>query len=103
MSLYNRQMNDETKSPESLEPVNVEKLMANFSDYTIAELVLEIKQLREKVDYEQKVVAAKEFKLTKAEEQVKLLQGRINSIMPILNGEADICIDCEAVKEEEDK
>jgi hypothetical protein len=103
MSLYNRQMNDETKSPEPLEPVNVEKLMANFSDYTIAELVLEIKQLREKVEYEQKVVAAKEFKLTKAEEQLELLKGRINTTITVLNGESDICLDCEAVKEKEDK
>ena len=103
MSLYNRQMNDETKNPEPLEPVNVEKLMANFSDYTIAELVLEIKQLREKVEYEQKVVAAKEFKLTKAEEQLELLKGRINTTITVLNGESDICLDCDAVKEEENK
>ena len=80
-------MNNETKSPEPLEPVNVEKLMANFSDYTIAELVLEIKQLREKVDYEQKVVAAKEFKLSKAEKLIEDLERKINTSITVLNGD----------------
>ena len=82
---------------ETLEPVDVEKLLANFSDYTIAELVMEIKQLREELAQEKKVVAAKEFKLTKTEEQLELLKGRINTTITVLSGESDVCIDCEEI------
>jgi len=96
-------MNDKS---DDLEPLNVEKLMAQFSDFTIAELVLEIKELREKLEQEKKVCAAKEFKLQKTEEELETLSGRINTSITVLNGDSDICIDCEAVKEpdkEEDK
>jgi len=91
-------MNDKS---DDLEPLNVEKLMAQFSDFTIAELVLEIKEGREKLEHEQKVCAAKEFKLQKAEEELETLRGRINTSITVLGGESDICIDCEAVKEPE--
>jgi len=94
-------MNDKS---DDLEPLNVEKLMAQFSDFTIAELVLEIKELRETIEQEKKVCAAKEFKLQKAEELIEILEGRINTVTTVLSGESDICIDCDAVKEpEEDK
>lgn len=94
-------MNDKT---DELEPISTEKLLAEFSDFTIAELVLEIKEGREKLEYEQKLCAAKEFKLQKAEELIVVLEGRINTTITVLSGDSDICIDCEAIKEpEEDK
>ncbi|MGI9571094.1 MAG: hypothetical protein ACR2PH_15475 [Desulfobulbia bacterium] len=100
MRLYNKQMNDDTQ--EALEPVNVEKLFTEFSDHSVAELMVTIQELRDKVEHEQKLNAAKEFKLQKAEEELALLNGRINSVTTILEGDADICIDCEAVKEQKD-
>ena len=93
-------MNDE--KPEGLEPVDVAKLVEEFSDHSIAELMLTVKKLRERVEHEQKVGAAKEFKLQKAEEELELLRGRINTTITVLNGESDICIDCEAVNKPED-
>jgi hypothetical protein len=101
MNLYNKHMNDTNQ--DTLEPVNVDKLFTEFSDTSLAELMLTVKELREKLEYEQKLVAAKEFKLTKAEELIETLEGRINSVTTILAGESDVCIDCEAVKEQEDK
>ena len=100
MRLYNKQMNDETQK--DLEPVDVGKLVEEFSDHSIAELMLSIKELREKVDYEVKLREAREFKLQKAEELIEVLQGRINTSITVLSGESDICIDCEAVKKPED-
>lgn len=91
-----------TENPDALEPLNVEELMAQFSDFTIAELILEIKELREAIEQEKKVSAAKEFKLQKAEELIEVLEGRINTVTTVLSGESDICIDCDAVKEPED-
>ena len=76
MNQYNKHMNDTT---DNLEPLNVEKLMAQFSDFTIAELVLEIKEGREKLDHEQKLCAAKEFKVQKLELEVEKLTTRINN------------------------
>lgn len=87
-----------------LEPVDIEKIFLEFSDHSLAELMLTIKDLREQRDHEQKVNAAKEFKLQKAEEELETLRGRINTSTAILQGESDICIDCEAVKDkDEDK
>lgn len=91
-----------TDQHEILEPVDVEKLLANFSDYTIAELVMEIKQLREDLAQEKKVTAAKEFKLAKTEKELETLQGRINTASTVLSGESDICIDCEEIKERDE-
>jgi hypothetical protein len=42
------------------------------------------------------------FHRQKAEEELAKLTGRINSSVAILNGEADICIDCEAVKKDKE-
>jgi len=100
MKLYNKQMNDDTQ--ETLEPVDMEKLFVEFSDTSIAELMMIVRELREKIAHEQKISAAKEFKLTKAEELIETLEGRINSVTTILEGDADICIDCDAVKEHKD-
>ena len=87
---------------QDLEPVNIEKIFSEFSDHSIAELMLTIKELREQRDHEQKVNAAKEFKLQKAEELIVVLEGRINSASTVLSGDSDICIDCEAVKEQDE-
>ena len=93
-------MND--KKPEELEPVDVSKLVEEFADHSIAELMLSIKELREQLDHEQKVSAAKEFKLNKAEELIEILEGRINTSITVLGGESDECIDCDVIKSEED-
>jgi len=77
-------MNDTTAA--ELEPISTEKLLAEFSDFTIAELVLEIKEGREKLEHEQKVCAAKEFKLNKAEIEIEELTTRINNATEALHG-----------------
>ena len=65
---------------QDLEPVNIEKIFSEFSDHSIAELMLTIKELREQRDHEQKV----------------------NGASTVLSGDSDICIDCEAVKEQDE-
>lgn len=90
-----------TDQHEILEPVDVEKLLANFSDYTIAELAMEIKQLREELAQEKKITAAKEFKLVKTEEELEKLNGRINTANTVLSGESDICIDVAKAQDED--
>lgn len=92
-----------TDQYETLEPVDIEKLFAEFSDHSLAELMLTVKELREKLEHEQKVNAAKEFKLDRAEEELEKLNGRINTANTVLNGESDICIDCDAVKEQDEE
>lgn len=81
--MYNKHMNDTT---DKLPPVDVVELLNNFSDFTIAELAMEITRLREKLEHEKKLVAAKEFKLQKAEEQIELLTTRINTATAALSG-----------------
>ena len=85
MSIYNKHMNDTTT--DELQPIATEKLLAEFSDFTIAELVLEIKEGREKLEYEQKLCAAKEFKIQKAGLEIEELTTRINSATLALNGD----------------
>ena len=89
---------EETK----LEPVNVEALFSEFSDSSLAELMMTIKDLRQSLDHEKKAHSFDELKLKKAEEQIEILTGRINSVVPILKGEADVCINCEAVREDKE-
>ncbi len=86
MKLYNTRMN--TKADE-LEPVNVEELLAHFSDYTIAELVMEIKQLREDLAQEKKVCAAKQFKCERVEKELEELTTRINTARSHLRGDPE--------------
>lgn len=85
-----------------LEPVDVKELMAEFAEMSFADLVLEVKDLRDALEAEKKAHHASQFNRTKAEEELEKLKGRINSATTVLNGEADICIDCEAVKPKED-
>ena len=84
---------------DELEPVNIAKALEEFSDHTIAELVLTIKDLRNELEQERKAHSYDERQIILANEEIEKLKGRINSAATILNGEADICIDCEAVKE----
>lgn len=79
-------MNDET---DELQPIAAEKLLAEFSDYTIAELVLEIKELRGAIEQEKKISAAKQFKCEKAEEALEELTTRINTARANLRGDTE--------------
>ena len=90
-------------SNQELEPVDVKELMAEFAEMSFADLVLEVKDLRDALELEKKAHQACQFNRTKAEEELAKVKGRINSATTILNGEADICIDCEAVKKHTDK
>lgn len=73
---------EETK----LEPVNVEALFSEFSDSSLAELMMTIKDLRQSLDHEKKAHSYDELKLKKAEEQIELLTTRINTATHALNG-----------------
>jgi len=77
MSLYNKHMNDTTT--DELEPISPEKLFTEFSDFSIAELIMEIKEGRDKLEHEIKLCAAKEFKVQKLELEVEKLTTRINN------------------------
>ena len=81
---------------------DIRNLLEEFSDFSLAELVLEIKELRDNLEQEKKSHAADEFARTKAEEKIAVLEGRIKAAATILNGEADVCIDCAAVNEMKD-
>lgn len=88
-----------TMTDDILEPVNIAKVLEEFSDHTIAELALTIKDLRKELEHEKKAHSFDERQVILANEEIEKLTGRINSAATILNGEADICIECEAVKE----
>lgn len=92
-------MSDDNKE---LEPVDIGEMMAEFADMSFSDLILEVKDLRDQLEAEKKAHHASQFNRTKAEEELEKLKGRINSSVAILNGEADICIDCDAVKPKED-
>ena len=79
-------MNDET---DELQPLAVEKLLGEFSDFTIAELVLEVKELREALGQEKKVSAAKQYKCERAEKELEELTTRINTARSHLRGDAE--------------
>ena len=93
-------MNDKT---EELEPVDIKALMAEYAEMSFTDLIMEVKELQDRLEAEKKSHAACAFGRKKAEEELEKLTGRINSVTTILNGEADICIDCEAVKEHKEK
>ena len=80
-------MNDTTI--DELEPVSTEKLLSEFSDFTIAELVLEITELREAVELEKKISAAKQFKCERVEKELEELTTRINTARAHLRGDAE--------------
>ena len=92
-----------TDNTQELEPIDIKTLMAEFAEMSFADVVLEMKDLRDRLEAEKKSLAACQFARKKAEDQIEVLTGRINSVTTILNREADICIDCEAVKEHKEK
>ena len=72
---------------DDLEPVDVETLLAEFSDHTIAELVLEIHELRKKLEQEKKAHAVDEHHRQKAEEKIEELEGVISNAVTVLQNE----------------
>lgn len=99
--LYTSKMNDTTHTDE-LAPVDVKALMAEYAEMSFADLVLEMKDAKDALEHEKKAHSYDERLLRKAEEELTLLRGRIGASTKILNGDADICIDCSAVKEPEE-
>lgn len=74
---------------ENLEPVPVEKLFADFADFTIAELILEIKEGREALEREKKAHAVDEFARGKLEIACEDLRARIQGAELALSGQAE--------------
>ncbi len=74
---------------DDLEPVNVEKLIADFSDFTVAELVIEITELRTALEQEKKISAAKQYKCERVEKELEELTTRINTARIHLRGDAE--------------
>ena len=95
-------MTDPTHT-EELEPIDVKALMAEYAEMSFADLVLEMKDAKDALELEKKAHSYDERLLRKAEEELELLRGRIDASTKILNGEADICIDCDAVKDREER
>ena len=87
---------------QELEPVDIKALMAEYAELSFADLVLEVKDLKTALENEKKAKESMAFHRQKAEEELAKLTGRINSSVAILSGEADICIDCEAVKRDKE-
>ena len=63
---------------EELEPVEVAELLEKFSDFTLAELVLEIKEGRDALEQEKKAHAVDEFVRNKLEVKCEELEQRIH-------------------------
>lgn len=74
---------------ENLEPVSIEKLLAKYSDYTIAELVLKIKEVEEALEKEKKRHAADEFARAKAETKCVDLSIKIQNAELALSGKEE--------------
>lgn len=77
-------MTDPLNKP--LEPVPVEKLFADFADFTIAELILEIKEGRAALEIEKKALANSDFHRTKAEMECEDLKAKILAAEMALSG-----------------
>lgn len=75
---------------DELEPISTEKLLADFSDYTMIELAMEISELRETLVKEKKVSAAKQFKCERVEKELEELTTRINTARAHLRGDTEI-------------
>jgi hypothetical protein len=94
-------MNDNTQTDE-LEPVDVKALMAEYAEMSFADLVLEMKDAKDALAHEKKAHSYDERLLRKAEEELTTLKGRIQASATILNGDADVCIDCAAVQDKQE-
>ena len=77
---------------DQLEPLKIGELLREFADFTIAELVLEIKEGKEALETEKKSLAASVFARAKAEQELEDLRERINTSLDVLNGEAEISV-----------
>jgi len=99
--LYTRKMTDPTHT-EELEPIDVTALMAEYAEMSFADLVLEMKDAKDALELEKKAHSYDERLLRIAEEELTTLKGRIQAAGVILAGEADVCIDCAAVKKTEE-
>lgn len=71
---------------EELEPVQVDELLKEFSDHTIAELVLEIKEGKEALEQEKKAHAVDEFIRNKLQVECDELNERIHKAELALSG-----------------
>ena len=94
-------MTDTTHTDE-LEPINVKELMAEYAEMSFADLVLEVKDLKDALEREKTAHSYDERLLRKAEEELITLKGRIEAAGVILAGNADVCIDCSAVKQSDE-
>lgn len=74
---------------ENLEPVSVEKLFVDFADFTIAELILEIKEGRIALEKEKKAHAVDEFARGKLEAECEDLRTRIEGAELALSGQTE--------------
>lgn len=83
--MYNNNMSEHT---DDLPPIEPDKLFLEFSDYSISELILEIKELRDLLAKEKKAHAVDENGRAKAEEQVEILTDRINTAITTLSNES---------------
>ena len=95
-SLYSKLMNTDTHT-EDLEPIDVPKLMAEYAEMSFADLVLEVKDLKDALELEKKAHSYDERLLRMANEELETLRGRISAAGVILAGDADQCIECAAV------
>jgi len=93
-------MSDSTHTDE-LEPVDVKALMAEYAEMSFADLIMELKDLKDALEQEKKSKEAMAFHRNKAEEELETLRGRISAARKIMNGDADVCIDCAAVTNKE--
>lgn len=87
-----------SNNDQELEPIDVKALMAEYAEMSFADLVLEVKDLKDALEREKTAHSYDERLLRKAEEELNTLRGRIAASTTILSGEADICIDCKAVE-----
>lgn len=99
--LYTAKMTDSTHT-DDLEPIDVKALMAEYAEMSFADLVLEVKDLKDALEHEKKAHSYDERLLRIAEEELNTLRGRIQAASVIMNGDADVCIDCAAVKEKDE-
>ena len=102
-------MTDPTHT-EELEPIDVKALMAEYAEMSFADLVLEMKDAKDALELEKKAhsyderllrIAEEELTTLKGRIQLEKLRGRIAASTTILNGDADVCIDCAAVTDPE--
>jgi hypothetical protein len=99
--LYTNKMSDSTHTDE-LEPVDVKALMAEYAEMSFADLIMEVKDLKDALEREKTAHSYDERLLRKADEELNTLRGRIQAASVIMNGDADVCIDCAAVKDKDE-